>query len=981
VFAVTTIAGAAGENARDSAATRRAPLTVGALRTIYLALTPAEASELAADPGVIGVEAYAEPRLLDERGAQIVAGLLTPPALTQPAEPPSYRDWLLGKGFTGETFDFAVDVTDEGLDDGADPPAHPDFREGGAAAQPDRVAYLANYTSDPDARDCGGHGSNVASIAAGHGQPGSEYEDDRGFDHGMGVAPFAQVGASKIFACDGTFSHTFVPTAASAAAYAAGARVSNNSWGSSDNSYTAWSAAYDALVRDASAEAGPQPLVLVFAAGNDGFDGYGTIGAPATAKNVIAVGASESVRASGTDGCGVPDFAADGARDIVTFSSRGPTADGRLKPDLVAPGTHVTGAAPQHADYNESGVCTRYLAGTTWYSVVSGTSQATPHVTGAAALVRSWYQRTQGAAPSPALTKALLVNTATDLGGGRDGQGDTIAPGPNHDQGWGRVNVGNVVDGTSRDLRDQLAADTLTASGERRVRAYAVADPSAPVKVTLAWTDAPGTTTGAPAVNNLDLVVDAGGRTYRGNVFDGAFSRTGGSADSHNNVESVYLPAGTAERFAVRVVGTTIAGDGVPGDGETTDQDYALVVSNADASPSAMLTPDATTLDTSIAAGGDGDDALEPGERFALDVQLTNAGDAGATSVSGTLSGEALALDKPSAAGAGLPARPRRGAPRRPPERARGLRLGVHADRREPHRVAERRGHHGRARPAEGSRAEGRAHRGRPDTDAAPSCDAAAQRGPAPARRARASAVGGVLRALPARRRSRGRRAHHRRRPDDRTGAVSDVPHAARAPRGETGAANGAPPARVPRGSRRRRVEAHGGRRLDPQMSPSRRAAVTASPRVTAPSLRRTRLPWTRIVSSGISRRSAISRYVRPLGSSSRRLSSSGLSGSASASGSGCGGAGASRISASSASTSVARTGTCAPASAARVASSASTAPPTSPARTRLLPSHTVAWAISIRSAPRLASVAACSSQSSAASTSPRASSTMPRPT
>jgi hypothetical protein len=83
--------------------------------------------------------------------------------------------------------------------------------------------------------------------------------------------------------------------------------------------------------------------VIVFAAGNDG-SGANTVGLPGTAKNVITVGASENVQAfGGADGCGVGDNGADNANDIIGFSSRGPTADGRKKPDIVAPGTHVSG--------------------------------------------------------------------------------------------------------------------------------------------------------------------------------------------------------------------------------------------------------------------------------------------------------------------------------------------------------------------------------------------------------------------------------------------------------------------------------------------------------------------------------------------------------------------------------------------------------------------------------------------------------------
>ena len=205
---------------------------------------------------------------------------------------------------------------------------------------------------------------------------------------------------------------------------------------------------------------------------------------------------------------------------------------------------------------------------------------------GAAALVRDWHQaRPRAPPPSPALTKALLVNTATDLGGGDNGKGSTIAAGPNHDQGWGRVNLGDVFDATTRDLRDQ-ADDVLTASGRparpelRRGRPGAAGEGHARVD-RRARAPSPAN----PVVNDLDLVVDAGGRTYKGNVFDGGVSRTGGSADPRNNVESVYLPAGTAGASPSRSRATGIAGDGVPGNGDTTDQDFALVVSNADRRP------------------------------------------------------------------------------------------------------------------------------------------------------------------------------------------------------------------------------------------------------------------------------------------------------------------------------------------------------------------------------------------------------------
>src|SRR5262249_3070903 len=118
--------------------------------------------------------------------------------------------------------------------------------------------------------------------------------------------------------------------------------------------------------------------------------------------------------------------------------------------------------------------------------------------------------------------------------------------------------------------------------------------------------DAPGPTTGAPYVNNLDLEVTINGTTYKGNVFSGANSVSGGTADAKNNVESVFLPAGVSGNFTVTVKATNIAGDGVPGNADTTDQDFALVVYNATTggttSPTIGVSP--SSLSFTATAGG-----------------------------------------------------------------------------------------------------------------------------------------------------------------------------------------------------------------------------------------------------------------------------------------------------------------------------------------------------------------------------------------
>jgi subtilisin-like proprotein convertase family protein len=652
--AIQTLAGddGAGPRGRVARAGRelREPEPAVGLRTQFVEIDGASLRLLARDPGVIAIEPYGFPQLLDERAAQIVGGNLI-------GDVPSgtgYLSFLSGEGFPAATFDFVIDITDEGLDNGQVPGAHPDFFASGNAANPTRIAYQHDFTSDPDARDCGGHGTNVASIAAGYNDgtdsAGSDaVEDANGFNYGLGIAPRSKVGASKIFRCNNMFQVSGGLAGLTSSAYASGARISSNSWGSGGGAafgaYDADAQLYDSLVRDAqTGTSGNQQMVEVFAAGNDGEAGYATVTPPGTAKNVISVGASENVRPiGGSDGCAVPDSGADDAHDIIDFSSRGPTNDGRLKPDVVAPGTHVTGASPQHPGYltDGDGTCNeQFPAGNTFYSLVSGTSQATPEVSGAAALVRDWYLREHGggsAAPSPALTKAILVNTASDLVGGDDGKGSTMANVPNTDQGWGRVHMGRVLDSTVRTYHDQAPADLLGASGGSVTHGYHVSDPAKPVKVTLAFTDAPGPTTGNAFVNDLDLVVDAGGRTFKGNVFAGGLSRTGGNADPRDNVESVFLPAGTTGRISVKVVGTSVGGNGVPNVGDATDQDFALVVSNASESSAPVLSHESTSAPDD-SAGGDGDGNVEPGEAFTFSETLRNAGTAGATSINATLS-------------------------------------------------------------------------------------------------------------------------------------------------------------------------------------------------------------------------------------------------------------------------------------------------------------------------------------------------------
>jgi hypothetical protein len=128
-------------------------------------------------------------------------------------------------------------------------------------------------------------------------------------------------------------------------------------------------------------------------------------------------------------------------------------------------------------------------------------------------------------------------------------------------------------------IEDQTT--TFGSTGDTHQVFATVADTTKPLRIALVWTDAAGAANATnPQVNNLDLTVTVGGQTYKGNVFSGQWSTTGGSADAADNYEAVFLPAGTSGSVTVNVTATAINGDGVPGNADTTDQDFALVCSN-----------------------------------------------------------------------------------------------------------------------------------------------------------------------------------------------------------------------------------------------------------------------------------------------------------------------------------------------------------------------------------------------------------------
>lgn len=447
--------------------------------------------------------------------------------------------------------------------------------------------------------DHDGHGTHVAGSVLGSGaNSGSQPTTHQYGGSFAGVAPEAQLVFQAID--DPTYfwlecipsdlvNGLFRP------AYNLGARIHTNSWGgpTGGTSYSPQYGGYTALSRAADTAAWTyKNLVILFAAGNSGRDQDGngevdrdSLTAPGTAKNVITVGASENYRPEKTTTWGsIPgllfpanpiysDRLSNNRNGMAAFSSRGPTDDGRIKPDLVAPGTYIVSARSHTA-----------TAGSGWgvydadYVYNGGTSMATPLVAGSAALVREWLTRIRGLAdPSSALIKAVLIHGAFDMSPGQYSSPQEIpAQIPNHVSGWGRVDLKNsLVPSSPNQIWLKDSPGGLRTGGKASYTFELSA--GSPLRFTLVWTDYPAQlSAGKDLVNNLNLeVVAPDGKRYSGNT--GLYTSLSnclqnGRWDSCNNVESVRIASTIKGTYTVIVHGANVPQG---------PQSYALVGSGA----------------------------------------------------------------------------------------------------------------------------------------------------------------------------------------------------------------------------------------------------------------------------------------------------------------------------------------------------------------------------------------------------------------
>tara|TARA_B100000686_G_scaffold127433_2_gene134705 strand:+ start:4930 stop:9690 length:4761 start_codon:yes stop_codon:yes gene_type:complete len=414
----------------------------------------------------------------------------------------------LSSGLTLNGSGEVLAISDTGLDDD-----HGDFGN--------RIrAIYDQYGPDNSHADTNsGHGTHVAATLVG---------DGAGDSFAEGMVPGAtfhfyqlEADSSGMLARWGSlyemFSHSWNNNA----------RIQTNSWGNQNlaGDYSSDSRSADSFLVDY-----PRFLVL-FSAGDLASGG---ITPPGTAKNVLTVGASTTGAYGST-----PEG------NVASSSSRGTTSDGRIKPDLVAPGISICSARAEEAILANGGECSTSIHGdgqTPLYMTLNGSSMATPVVAGAATMIRQYLRQVESISePRSDLIRALLINGAKDLG---------ASDIPNSAEGWGQLDLENSLlpSNSGQDLNVIYDYSRDLLPGHSFVYTFEV-NGNYGLDATIAWNDPEGSAVAnqsAPRlVNDLDLkVISPTGTVYLGNNFASGFSTSGGTEDRLNNIERIRIPAG-----------------------------------------------------------------------------------------------------------------------------------------------------------------------------------------------------------------------------------------------------------------------------------------------------------------------------------------------------------------------------------------------------------------------------------------------------
>ncbi len=376
-----------------------------------------------------------------------------------------------------------------------------------------RIAYLQSVVDNVAPQDTNGHGTHMAGTIVGSGAAsGGKYR---------GIAPGASLYVQALTNARGGISVPENLASLFGEAYSAGVRIHVNGWGEQVNRYGARTRAIDRFVFE------HPDFLAIFSAGNAGPE-HGTLTTEANSKNALIIGAGQSPR---------PAFSADAAdaTRISRASSGGPTADERIKPDLIAPGSAIVSVASTLVERSN-------FAPNPQYMVLGGSSMAAAVTGGSAALLTQYLQEKEaGQKPSAALLKALLIQgarkTGTDI----------------NRYGFGMLDLTTTVLSLQHRQMQWSDEDTSLFQSDARDYYYTVSDADSAFTATLVWTD-PVLSVGEGLVNDLDLQVIA----PDGSVLYGNDDRGRGVRDAVNNVEQVVIPAPAAGNYTVRVTGTAV---------------------------------------------------------------------------------------------------------------------------------------------------------------------------------------------------------------------------------------------------------------------------------------------------------------------------------------------------------------------------------------------------------------------------------------
>lgn len=533
---------------------------------------------------------------------------------------PNYFQLLQNKGIT----DFSntkVALIDTGLDNGAmsGSNVHPDFATAG------QLECL--YPDVASCQDLFTHGTVTASVIAGYADFGPRwagYRADNGqYRYGLGLAPKCHLIIARNY---GACSLTLYLSQILPDPNFQGRQPNVINYSFATSSQTGYDSESQLLDRYTRLKA----WLFTVSAGNVVGTQPANVRAPATAKNVIAAGATENyTNVTGSSGSwpkaggilalecnwagyspwGPPEgnFTPEDARNIPTYSPRRQSAATfTLKPDLVAPGSRVTGPLSRVAGCQGQGTvfCNpnidQFFVGTGLqfsYGFSAGTSFSAPAIAGAAAVVRKWYRNIRAADPSPAMTKAILINGARDIAGGLvRNEGFATVASVSHitaddRQGWGSLNFDRLL-GPSGNYYTKDQSTTLQAGLTTYWEmALTVRDGSRPTRITMVYTDRPSAIGTTYKVTN-DLTLGAYQTAcfpcwYGNNINAGTgYSTPNASVHDHvNNVEEIVIPAfyySTGATVRVFVNADNLLADGLNPDnlGTPYRQDFALFVDN-----------------------------------------------------------------------------------------------------------------------------------------------------------------------------------------------------------------------------------------------------------------------------------------------------------------------------------------------------------------------------------------------------------------